>query len=697
LNDRGCPFCGAGEDGPLPGGPCWKCLRGLAREEPAPDVLGDYEVLAPEKPFAEGGTGRVYEARHRVSGELVALKLARTGSAHEFFVRQARFESALTHPNIVCARLGPSHVGRPTLVMSFMKGGKLSEHSARRGPLEKRLELALKIARAVQSAHELGVLHCDIKSDNILLDAAGEPHLCDFGLARAVSPDDENVVVGGTRGWMSPEQVREARKPDPTDRERLRTSTDIFSLGVLLHWLVTGKFPFGEGADFERRVLEERAPALPRYTPDLGWGMLSIARRAMEYEPDARYVSAAAFANDLDLLRRHEPLVGVRLPAIGRAFRWAKRRPGARNVVLALLPCFAAATFFVVERQRDDLKQAILSMNAYAASGQAAAVLFQLRDYAEEVARAARLPGVQALVLPPRPLARDASGAELPNQDPCKSQTALADPAPLTPFRARFSTLFVLDSSGCARARSAEDPPSLAFMQRRYDWRSYFSDALPDQKPETTKLGVRKAYRSSVSQLIKFAVSSPIFDTTSSAEPAPWIGVLAGSLTVASTLELPRTLHKSGGATSDQVTAVLGPIELDARDERADSDFTFLAHPRLARGARVTAPPELEGALRIAVSRAPQVQFELPKTAPTTLAHYVDPLFGDRWLAALSPVGGTGYFVVVQTRESFAEAPSRPLARLGLALALISAALFFAWSAFAIWNLRAARRAEGNQ
>jgi len=430
-------------------------------------VLGDYELVASEKPPAQGGTGRVYEARHRVSGESVALKLAKTSSAHELFVRQARFESALTHPNIVRARLGPSHVGRPTLVMPFMKGGRLSDHPARRGPLERRLDLALKIARAVQSAHELGVLHCDIKSDNILLDADGEPHLCDFGLARAVVPDDEGVVVGGTRGWMSPEQVRERRKLDPTDRQPLRTATDIFSLGVLLHWLVTGKLPFGAGDDFERRVLDERAPALPRYTPDLGWGMLAIGRRALEHDPDARYLSAAALANDLERLRRHESLVGVRLPVVGRAFRWATRHPGARSMVLALLPCFAAAAFFVVERQRTDLKQAILSMNAYAASGQAAAVLFQLREYAEEVARAARLPAVQALVLPPRPLARDASGAELPGQNPCTDQTALADPSPLRPFSEHFSTLFVLDSSGCARARPVEDVPTLAVMHAR--------------------------------------------------------------------------------------------------------------------------------------------------------------------------------------------------------------------------------------
>jgi len=678
----------------LPGGPCWTCLRGLVREEPAPDVLGDYDLVAPEKAHAEGATGRVYEARHRVSGERVALKLAKTERAYELFVRQARFESALTHPNIVRARLGPSHVGRPTLVMPFMTGGKLSQHAVRGAPLDKRLDLALKIARAVQFAHELGVLHCDLKADNILLDAGGEPHLCDFGLARAVVPD-ENVVVGGTRGWMSPEQVRELRKREPTAREPLRTGTDIFSLGVLLHWLVTGELPFGRDADFEQRVLDRGVDPLPRYTPDLGWGMLAIARRALESEPDARYPSAAALANDLEHLRRHEPVVGVRLPALGRAFHWAKRHPGARSAVLALLPCFAAATFFVVERQREDLKQAVLSMNAYAASGQAAAVLFQLRDYAEEVARAARIPAIQALVLPPRPLARDASGAELPNQNPCQSQTSLADPGPLKAFGARFSTLFVLDSSGCARARFAEDPPSLWFMQVRYDWRSYFSDAMPDQKPENAKLGVRKAYRSSVSQLIKFAVSSPIFDTSSGAEPAPWIGVLAGSLTVASTLELPRTLHQAREAMSDQVTAVLGPIELDARDERAESNFTFLAHPRLARGARVTAPPELEGALKTAVSRAPHAQFELPKAAPTTLARYVDPLFGDRWLAALSPVGGTGYVVVVQSRESFAEAPSRPLARLGVVLASVSVGLLLAWSALATWGSRAARRAEG--
>lgn len=684
MSESRCILCGASTNGPTAGGPCLQCLRGLTS---APTRVGDFEL---SYLVGSGSTGRVYRAVHRVSGGQFALKLPKTERAPELFLRQARFESALRHPHIVRAQLGPEHEGRPTLVMSFMSGGKLGEHPIQHGSLVQRLELALKVARAVQFAHGLGVVHCDLKADNILLDAQGEPHLCDFGLAHAIVPDEHGVVVGGTCGWMSPEQVRALDDRVYSSEHPPSVSSDVFSLGVLLHWLVTGKLPFGAGREYLTRVLHEPAPTLPRFSPSIAWGLLAIARRALEKEPQARYASVAALANDLSRLRDYDRVAGIPIPAIGRGFRWAMRHPGSRNAVLALLPCFVAATFWVANQQRDELVQAVLAMNAYAASGQAAAVLFQLRQYADELQKAAHLPAVQKLVMPARYIERTAEGME---SNPCQEQTQLADPAPMVPVSKRFATMVAIDSSGCARARVAEEPSTLAYIQRRYDWRGYFADARPDLHSGSPSPGVRQAYRSSVSGFMKFAVSTPIFDESISDRPPPWIGVLIGSFTVASTLELPRTLSPQA---SNQLTVVLGTFEGDTPEEARQTNFAFLAHPALAHGAKVTAPPALAEGMRSILQQAPQLQFELPTTNPRTLEHYDDPLLGDHWLAAYAPVGGTSFVVLVQTRRSTATRPIAPLYRLAWTLSAASATLLLGWAALLVWQFRAESFAQKN-
>jgi eukaryotic-like serine/threonine-protein kinase len=668
----------------MPGVPCWKCLRGIARGLENTTVLGDYELLDPVHPRGEGSSGIVHLAKHRVSGELVALKLARTGTPPELFLRQARIEGALQHPYIVSARIGPLHEGRPSLVMPFIDGGKLSNHSIRQGPLEKRLELAVKIARAVHAAHELGIVHCDLKADNVLLDSRGEPHLCDFGAACGVQPAEEGIPFGGTRGWMSPEQVRLMRGKDSAREARLTTTSDVFTLGVLLYWLVTGDLPFGSGKKFYRRVLEEESPPLPSYRPGLGWGMLAVARRALAKVPSARYSSAAALADDLEALRDHRS-TSFPVPFAGRVLRGAKRHPGARNAVLVLLPTFALVLSFVVRHQREDLRQAVLGMNAYAASGHAAAVLYRLRDYAEVVTQAARSPAVVALVLPPRPLERDASGSVLPNQNPCRSQTAVADSAPFKPFDRGFSTFGVIDSSGCLRARISEEAPPLSFIQRRLDWREYFEAAKTDAELGTRTVGIRMAYRSSVSGLVKIALSAPLFASAPGTGQPTFAGVLTGSLVVEATLVLPDRRRMS---ERDHVTVVLGPFQGDAptASDTGEDEYTFLSHPELERGAKVTLAPSVARALGAAFPSSKSTQFELPRAAALTREGYEDPLRGGRWLAAFAPVGGTGYVVLVQTREAFVAEQSLVLSQLAVFLAVGWVLLLGAWGGLLIWS-----------
>jgi serine/threonine-protein kinase len=661
---------------------CGSCLLTAAIDAER-RFVGDYELF---QKLGEGGMAEVYLAKHVASDEMVALKLAKasvvaSAGGLAWFLQQARREASLQHPNIVRVLASGTHAGQPFLVMPLMDEGTLAdEHNrVRFARADLRLKLVLKIARAVQFAHERGVLHCDLKHENILFDSALEPHVSDFGLARTLDGSGtaaDSTISGGSPGWMPPEQVR---------GEALTTASDVFALGVMLYWLTTGEFPFGNREDFEARVLGETLAAPSRWTPALDWGLRAIAHRALQKAPEQRYESAAALADDLERLQQGECLRGWRVPAWGRAFYFAQSRPGLRNAILLLLPCFALIALLVSRSQSEELRRAVLEMNAYAASGQAAAVLYQLREYADAIERAAQDPDVKALVGGARAGALPA-GAAL-NDNPC-AHNALEDPAPLRHHAKRFSTIVALNSHGCARARIAEEPPPPDYAQRSFDWRDYFGGARADAVRGSRRAHVREAYSSSVSQMMKFAVSAPLF------EAGQWVGVVTGSITVASTLEIPRTTRST---TSAQTTVLLGPLEPERAELSGQSarQFTFLAHPSLERGEKRTLDRELgadlEHAFKTAESRG---QFELETVPPLQRADYVDPLLGDRWLAAFAPVGGTGYVVLVQTREAAATRPNELLTRLALGLTFISGAIWSAWGAFYLWRRRLDRHAR---
>jgi hypothetical protein len=660
---------------------CGACALSTALAE-GRQLVGDYECF---HLLGEGAMGAVHLAKHVASDEVVALKLAKQDLLElpggiALFRQQAKLESALKHRNIVHVTGVGTHEGTPYMVMPLMEGGTLAEpeNAARyRDPYE-RLGLLLTIARAVQFAHEHGVLHCDLKPANILFDAAREPYVSDFGLARNIGisgTSELDGVQGGTRGWMSPEQVR---------GEPLTTASDVFALGILMHRLATGELPFGDGPDFEERVLTATLPSLRSWTPELAWGLEAVAHKALQSQPEARYKSAAALVGDLERLASDRPIRGRAIPFWGRAWHWAQRHPGARNAIFLLLPCFAVLTLLMSGSQRAELRRAVLDMNAYAASGQAAAVLYQLREYADTIERAAADPAVRGLTRGPL---RQPSPPAVPGADPCRTQTELENPAPLAPYAEKFAGLLVLDADGCSRARISAESTLPQYVRTSYSWRDYFLQSVEDAARPARATHVRKAYRSSVSLLIKFAVSTPLF------EAGEWIGVVAGSMTAASTLELPRMKRHE---TKDQMTILIGPFEGERLSRFGASsstpEYTFLVHPRLGLGQKVTLDradaERLASAFRVPSGTR---QFELGTAAPLQRADYVDPLLGDRWLAAFAPVGATGYVVLVQTRDAVAIRPSNGLQRIALGLSFGSGSLVLLWGGFFLWRWRRER------
>ena len=172
----------------------------------------------------------------------------------------------------------------------------LAEHG---GGDEPALRLMSKVCRAVQYAHQRGIIHRDLKPGNILVAADGEPKVLDFGLAKAMEVDSALSIDGevvGTPAFMSPEQA--AARNDQVD-----TRSDVYSLGVILYNLLTGRHPHdlsGSTLEVMKRVAEQGILSPRKARPDLSVDLAAILSKALAHEPDERYVSAGALADDLD-------------------------------------------------------------------------------------------------------------------------------------------------------------------------------------------------------------------------------------------------------------------------------------------------------------------------------------------------------------------------------------------------------------
>src|SRR5262249_10137498 len=226
--------------------------------------FGDYELL---KEVGRGGQGVVYRARQKSLNRTVALKVIGLGNwateAHvKRFRREAEAAASLEHPGIVPIHDVGERDGSCYFSMKFVEGGQLDE-VVRREPMPLRcaVELIVKVARTVHYAHEHGILHRDIKPGNILLDAKGEPHLTDFGLARLVETKrtvTHTLTVLGTPSYMAPEQA-------VGNNSALTAATDVYSLGAVLYQLLTGHPPFAGGTTYETiKLLLDTEPRQPQ-------------------------------------------------------------------------------------------------------------------------------------------------------------------------------------------------------------------------------------------------------------------------------------------------------------------------------------------------------------------------------------------------------------------------------------------------
>jgi TolB-like protein len=208
--------------------------------------------------------------------------------------------------------------------MGLVDGGQLDAVAKREPmPIRHAAELIAKLARTVSYAHEHGILHRDIKPGNILLDATGEPHLTDFGLARLIETEStvtHTLEVLGTPSYMAPEQA-------VGNNERVSSATDIYGLGSVLYQLLTGHPPFAGGTTYETvRLVLDAEPRQPRLlNPKVDRDLATICLKCLEKDPQRRYSSALALAEDLERWLKHEPIRGRRTGIFTRGRKWVRR------------------------------------------------------------------------------------------------------------------------------------------------------------------------------------------------------------------------------------------------------------------------------------------------------------------------------------------------------------------------------------
>lgn len=300
-----------------------------------PCRFGDYELL---DELGRGGMGVVYRARQISLDRIVAVKMILRGqlaSAEDRnrFRAEAEAAARLAHPGIVPVYEVGECNGRPYFSMKYIEGVTLSDVMAQQPlPSRQAAEILEQVSTAIHFAHENGVLHRDLKPSNILIDHEGRPHVTDFGLAKRITESASLTKSGailGTPSYMAPEQAAGARG-------QVGPASDVYSLGAILFYMLTGRPPFQASTAVDTVLLVlEQEPPLPRLlNPRANRDLEMIALRCLQKPSDLRYASAEALADDLQAFLNDEPISarsGRFGHVVARLFRETHHAPVLEN------------------------------------------------------------------------------------------------------------------------------------------------------------------------------------------------------------------------------------------------------------------------------------------------------------------------------------------------------------------------------
>jgi serine/threonine protein kinase len=291
---------------------------------------GRYRLM---KRIDEGGAGEVWQARDERLDRDVAIKILGPNADDAFrerFADEARRAAAVLHPNVVTVFDEGRDGADAFMVMELVRGRTLRDAVADRGPLgpHEAARLIAQIAAALDAAHEAGVIHCDVKPANVIVDQQGTTKLTDFGIARAARGPREHELIGTAR-YIAPERI-EGRAP--TER------SDVYSLGLVAYELLAGRPPNAEmeTEDLLRVRLDGRAPSLRSARVGISEEIDRIVAKALARDPQSRYASAGAFARDLLAASQRDDATGV-LPPMTRPLRGGRRPELHVDTTIALI------------------------------------------------------------------------------------------------------------------------------------------------------------------------------------------------------------------------------------------------------------------------------------------------------------------------------------------------------------------------
>ncbi|MGB0714839.1 MAG: protein kinase domain-containing protein, partial [Phycisphaerae bacterium] len=358
-------------------------LSGFETDESVvPALIGPYKIV---RKVGEGGMGVIYEAEQESPRRRVALKVLRPGVVDQKLLKRFHHEShvlgQLQHPGI--AHIYEASFERtnehqfPYFAMEFIEGKPLDVYALEKKlTIRERMKLLARVADAVQHAHQKGIVHRDLKPANILVveqsttfdshasnsffDGIGQPKVLDFGIARVLDADLQAVTVHtdvgqlvGTLAYMSPEQVLGVS-------DAIDTRSDIYALGVILYKLLAGKLPHnvsGQSVPEAARMIREMEPtSVSSFDASLRGDIETIIAKAMEKDPERRYLSASDFAADVRRYLSDEPIVARPASAFYQLSKFARRNRalvgGVLTTILALVIGLVSTIYYLIDSQQ---------------------------------------------------------------------------------------------------------------------------------------------------------------------------------------------------------------------------------------------------------------------------------------------------------------------------------------------------------